>query len=241
MTDFTKLKKLFNSKQENDFKTELVNFDRRKLKRKEIVEFAAMARRSGCSDMGIKILNPIIRSEKILEVAQVDELVEYSSCLYRVGLIGECQKILNGIKKETSQKILYQAFCKFAQWKYQESIPILKHYLDLKNLQERELFIGKLNLSSAYIYIEEFSQAEELLSECERFARNKKFDNYLGNINELRSQIFFYQGQYRQAKQYLNKAQEHFQNESSFGQLFVHKWLSLINFKKDKSLLKKVK
>ncbi len=241
MTDFTKIKKLFESNQEKLLKEQLVNFDRRKLKRKEVAGFASIARQLGMSNLGIKTLNPIIRSEKILEVAKDNELIEYGSCLYRVGLVNESQKILTEINKDRPQKILYLAFCKFAQWKYSEAITLLERYLKLSSLTKREEFIGQLNLASAYIFKEDFDSAEQLLSECESYASHKKLQNFLGNINELKSQIYFYQGQFFKAKKYLKIADSFFEDETAFGKLFVHKWLALISFRKNKAMLKEVR
>jgi len=231
------LERLFKNQEYDKLHLKFLDLQKRKkIKRSEYILFASYLRRISRPLEGVKLLNPIIRSEKLLELPTDLEKIEYASCLYRVGLRQESLKLLNECKKEHSQKILYKAFINFSKWKYQEASELLKYYLTLGQLSERDIFIGRLNLLSSEIFLERFSQATELLDKCKKYARDKKLKRYMGNLFELEGQIYFAKNKDKQARKSFDKATSFLVDGDKLGNLFALKWKAILELTKDKKL-----
>jgi hypothetical protein len=212
----------------------------RKLPRKNKHLIASFYRKMGFPYLGVKLLAPIIRSEKPLEAPGDGEKIEYAACLYRIGLAMEAQKLLASIEEDGPQKLLYLSFVLFSNWNYAAAIPILIKYLKRPCLTDREHFIGQLNLSAAYIFEGQYQLARNLLEICERYALKEDLNRYLGNILELKAQVHYHSNEDQLGKACLKRSLKLFKSKNEFGYLFSLKWLAIFELKTKPALYQSV-
>jgi tetratricopeptide (TPR) repeat protein len=199
-----------------------------KVPREWIGKFAGLCRRAGQTEMGLRLLTRIVRSETEAVTATPDELAEYGALLLRSGATDEARKVLAGIDvSHTPDAGLFRAFCDFDQWRYVSAIPLLQAYLRAPISNYSQL-VGKVNLAFALIAIDRLDEASELLQDGIATARKGKFTRLLGNCLEMQGQIDILRGRYARAEKSLDAAAEALSEARTLDELYLRKWRAIL-------------
>ena len=85
--------------------------------REFLFEVAAISRRLSRSEIGVGLLNPIVRPPVTKPiVATNEERAEYAGCLIRLGIFKEAHSILDTVPSEAHPRsLLFRAFAHIAQ------------------------------------------------------------------------------------------------------------------------------
>lgn len=200
-----------------------------KIKRQEAYAIANIARRINQPQLAVRILNPIVRPQiKDQSPATEIELIEYAESLRRLGALDEAWQLsLNIDAQKNPQVLIHQAFCLFAQWKYQESLPLLRSYIEMPGLTAYAQCMGEINLAAALIQTENLNEAEKLLGQLRQKTLQSEFLLLYGNSLELTSQLLIAQGDWLGALKHLDQSAHILKSASQMENLFVEKWKAI--------------
>lgn len=199
---------------------------------------AKVCRRSGLINEGLRLLFPIIRNEHPLDQpASAAEICEYAVLLSRNGSSHEALGLLGKIDEiKTPEALLYRGFCQVSSWNYFDAAISFEKFL-ISSADEYSKLIARVNLAAAYIANLQLDQAENLLHETIKIAKEHLATRLVGNCFELRGQICFFRGNFLQAKLELNQALKIFGEGSSYDQLLIYKWQSTMESIEGKTIL----
>ncbi len=185
--------------------------------------YVNLIRRMGGPKYALAILNPIVRNE--LSKPTTEEIIEYATCLCRVGLIDEGVGLLNSIANEPYAEIQFElALACMSKWDYSKAIPYLIKYLSFKELSSYKVCVGEINLAAAYIYTNEIKKAENLLRKLIVKMQKNNFSLLWGNALELQGEIAFANRHYDQANKLFEEAAEKLQFANPRYRLYQEKW-----------------
>ncbi|MCK6598739.1 MAG: hypothetical protein L6Q37_10280 [Bdellovibrionaceae bacterium] len=197
------------------------------LSREERLPLAELARRAGAPELAIKFLIKIIypASSKVFFTPSPDEYLSYASSLRALGFLKEAREVLENVAENTHPAVLLQrALLLFSEWKYIESIRLLKRFIKSKNISDYQKVIGEVNLLSAYISSENYQKALTLGEDLLRKTKENSYYLLHGNCLELISQYYIFTQQYSKAKEYLNKAEFVLKDFTGIYYYYVKKW-----------------
>ena len=220
-------------------KAKLQSLPLKSVPRRHRVDLANLCWRCGLPDLGLKFLAPVILSEQAQtrKDASDQENLEYSVLLQKVGSVSEALKRLQSIDSQRYPKVnLYRAFCHFSQWRYSDSVTPLETYLGSSQITQREALIGKVNLLSALIGADRLDDARKFLMSVQADFDPEADPQLTGNLYELTGQLEIFTQNYELARKALDQAKTYLSNDTSFGSLFVDKWLSFLDAHKNKSV-----
>lgn len=199
--------------------------------------FAQIANRAENSILALKILYKHIHTKNLKQLATAQEKLIYVHALLNLGAIDEAHAILDTIDSKAEHEVLFhKALAYFGQWDYSKSIPLLKSYLQSKTLNPYRRLIAEVNLAAAYVA--EFSWILAL-AKLEKIEEDCKVGNYLlllGNILELKAQVYFFQKNYDQALIYLNQSREILKDQKGIYLFYVEKWIVFCHMFKSKDI-----
>ena len=170
--------------------------DPNRLQRKSLPILSSQLRRSGLSEMAVKILFPFVRRKGLnLKISTIEEKQEYAAALLDLGAIEEAKVLLNELKPLNSSKTnLYLGFLAMGQWNYKSAKSNFIQFLQDTSLSsEYESLIGKVNLKACEVFLCD-SKSESLrlnqeLKELTRITHEKNFKVLFANLNEIQSQL----------------------------------------------------
>ncbi len=199
----------------------------RKIPRALIARYANLIRRLGGTTQALNLLNPLVRNES--ESPSVAEVIEYASCLSRLGLIDESIALLSKIKYESQPEIQYELAAAYvAKWDYPSSIPYFKKYLNSKELGIYKICVGEINLAAAFIYTNELDKSESLLTKLLPKAKQSEFNLLIGNTLELLGEVAFMRKDFERAIQYFEESVLKVKSSNPKYQLHLDKWKVII-------------
>lgn len=204
------------------------------VERPNVAEFANLLRRAGLIDRGIRLLNPIVRSEMEFISPTSEEKIEYAVLLTRLGAFAEAREILNGLDQSSYPEILlYLTFTLTPEWRYQETIEPLQSYLSLSNDQFYLRLVAKVNLIAALIFSGQDRDLDRLLSEAISEAESQQSWFLLGSLYELSAQWEISRSRLDTAERALDMALAHLKKSGTVESLYVHKWRIVLNLMRD--------
>lgn len=192
---------------------------------------ANLCRRSGLIALGLKLLNPLIAPDrkKWRTDATPGELAEYAVLLLRNGSVAEALWILKQVdSRQAPDASLYQAFCQFNQWNYEQAISSLKLFIEGPVTAYQQM-VGKVNLAAALIATARRAEALDLLNSNIATARENVFTRLLSNCLELRAQLHFQDGRFDDARADLNSAANSLSARGTSDHFWLHKWNLIID------------
>lgn len=193
-------------------------------------KIARLANRSGLPHLALKILFRHVREVKLSRGQSLSEAkAVYAQSLLNIGAFQEAEIMLNSITN-MPEVSLQKAFVCFAQWDYQAAIPHLRNYLKIKNLPRYQKLVGQVNFIAALVSVGEFKKALNQADQTEKLLIEDKAQLLLGNINELKAQIFIFLKDYQQAMRSIVKSSEYLQTFPGRYSLYTRKWTAVINF-----------
>lgn len=196
--------------------------------RDKYATLANLLRRCGLIDRGLRLLNEIVRSESKLIAATPEERLEYAMLLVRKGAIHEGRELLGTVPADTHPDVLlYEVFTLIPEWRYRETIPLLKQYIE--RIPERPLqqLVAKVNLVAASIYCGEHQLLSTLLPESIDMAKKYEYNFLLGSLYELGAQFEIARENYNAAEVYLDQAQTILGSSDSQESFYVSKWRTI--------------
>ncbi len=188
-----------------------------------IARYVNLIRRMGGPKQALGILNPIVRNESIK--ASTEEIIEYATCLCRVGLIDESIELLSKIASEPHPEIQFElAAANMSKWEFSKSIPFLLKYLNSPGLSIYKKCVGEINLATSYIYTNEKKKADSLLKKLIAEAKKNKFKLLWGNSLELRGEIALENHNFDRAAKFFKESAEYLQSANPRYRLYQEKW-----------------
>src|SRR4051812_13414597 len=90
-----------------------------KIPRVHAADIANLARRAGLNNLSLKILSPIVRTQRKRARAATDtEKLSYAVSLLRVGSVVEARALLSEVGSDIHEKCLYLGFADVTEWNY---------------------------------------------------------------------------------------------------------------------------
>lgn len=198
----------------------------KEIPRELLRQAANLCRRVGKVSLGLRILTPIIRPQKLNDrPATPQEIAEYAVLLQRAGSVIEALQLLESLRGNgPHETYLYRAYCNFARWDYASAVPELETYL-AGDLAPYARTVGEVNLASALIGAQQDSRALELLENL--IANTGNALRLRGNCLEMSAQLRIRAGDLDLAAQELDAAAEIL--TGGLDRLFIQKWRSFIS------------
>ncbi|MCB0386040.1 MAG: hypothetical protein KDD43_11660 [Bdellovibrionales bacterium] len=199
-----------------------------KVPRQYRLPLANLARRNNLPLMSIRLLNPIVRSERELDLpASNQELAEYASSLLYIGAGKEAEELLSSLDPSHIPRVLlYRSFSCFGRWEYDRAIPLLTEYIQ----REPDPYlntVGEINLAAAKVFLGH-DDVEILLKDLRRKTQDREYWLLHGNSLELSALMTLSNRQYRDTKKFLNQAAVVLEKSQSLNDLFVRKWRAIL-------------
>ena len=174
------------------------------------------------------VLDPLVNENPDHREASSKEIAEYCVALYRVGSATEAAKRLGQIDaKEVPEKLLFESFCLFSMWNYQDSIAKLKAYVRLEPDPYKKC-VGRVNLAAALVETED-EEFVGVIEEIKESTLKQQWWKLYKNALELECQWHLKQGDFRKSKECLNESSRLVSIiEGSFEVHFFQKWQSIL-------------
>jgi len=203
--------------------------------RRDLVEFADLARRVQMPELIIRWLRPIVRPEQpVHPKASSRELATYALGLSRIGVFKEALEILKSLPTLDQPQILYYlGLVCMEQWDYSSAQSYLQNYVLQSGITDYQKTVGLLNLAACYVTERYGSKAEQTLTELLLLTESEDRRLLRANTFELLAQSKIFQNQLEPALDYLSKAQAIFGDSNSQYEFFVRKWQSIARFVSD--------
>lgn len=216
-----------------------------KIPRAKACLFAEYARRNSLPLVALKILNSYVRGKESEIFPPTDEeLMAFANALNQVECNHEALDLLSRVPDSKHTKVLlFKVLSLHGLWRYRESIPLLKRYIQQPSLTLYEKAIGHVNLLASLIYIFDLEAALVLADRLIIQFRKNEFLLLLANTLELRAQIAIIKKEYSIAIEYLNEAEKLLAAKGGIYLMFVKKWkwiahsLAELNFDSKEQIL----
>jgi hypothetical protein len=213
--------------------------------REYLFEVAALARRLSRSEIGVGLLNPIVRPPATKQIeATIEERAEYAGCLIRLGIFKEAHSILDTVSPTSHPRsLLFRAFAHIARWDFEKSGACLDAFMKKPGLDPYEVLIAKVNMAVGHVFLEDFKKASVLLDElCVTTLETKNLLLY-SNALELAAQTAILSGDYSLAEKLLAQANQALASSDTIDAFFLKKdnaILQLFKSKKNKAGIQSV-
>lgn len=193
---------------------------------------AHLARRCGDYGYALRLLNPIVRAEKILgEPPTADEWCAYAATLVMIGAAEEANRIFAEIDpKHHPEVLLFKSMALIGQWKYGSTIPLLERYLRIIPPAEYFHWVAATNYAAALVVQERYEAADALLEKLRRTCEAENHILLLSNTMVLTAQSALNQGDFPRARDVLRKGHELIATGALYRSL-AEKWLVIIDLK----------
>lgn len=196
--------------------------------RAALAELAWISWRVGVPDIGVKLLNPVVRPKSRSPLSATDrEKAEYASCLVRIGAVDEALAILSSVsKKEFPRAALYEVFGLVAEWRYAETVPLLHQFLKTRP-SDYDALVANVNLAAALVVLRRDAEALTLLDALERQTEKEKHLLLLGNVRELRAATHVRMHRWAEARKACEHAGERLRDHGGVFALILDKWVAV--------------
>jgi tetratricopeptide (TPR) repeat protein len=199
-----------------------------KVTRQDFEGVSNLARRVGLPHISIRLMNPIIRAEKLQKAPLTQsETIEYAMALIKIGAIDEGRALLSGIQ-QNPQALFFLALSFFHEWEYERPIEMIENYLQLAAPADYQNLVAKVNLCAAYLAMERLENAQSILHDSLELAQRKNFRLLECNFLELSAQLHFQLRNFDKATSALNEASRLIKGSGISDGLFVEKWKAIL-------------
>ncbi len=189
-----------------------------------MIRYVSLLRRMGEVKYALGVLNPRINSR--VKKPAVGEIIEYAACLTRFGLEDESVARLTKIGDESNPDIYYElASAYVSKWDYLNAAKYFEKYLSFGGISPYRIFVGKVNLSAAYIYTNRIEKARVILDELYPDLKRKGYNLLCGNTLELLGHIAIIQGDFVSAERLFAEAGEQLNASNPRYKLYLEKWI----------------
>ncbi len=200
--------------------------------RPSMARYANLLRRMGETKYALGLLNPLIHNQ--INKPSVPEIIEYASCLTRLGLEDESVLRLTKIKDEPNPEISYAlAMSYVSKWDYSNAILFFEKYLTHGSLSPYKAYVGKINLAAAYFYINNLVRAEAILEEILPTLQKNGFDLLWGNVLQLLGQIATIRRDFKKANHFFDEAEKKLESSNPRYHLYLETWTTISKMYKE--------
>ena len=197
-----------------------------------VARFSNLLKRIGEIKMALKILNPIIFNP--MASPEVEEIIEYASCLSRASLEDESIAMLNKIKNYSNPEIQFElAAAQIKKWNYSEAIPLLNEYINSQGQDPYRICVGKINLGAAYLYSNQLQLAENQLHQILPSVQGKGHELLCGYTLLLLTEAALLDRKLEIAEKFLNSSAQKLNNFNHRYGLYFKKWKIIIKMIKE--------
>jgi len=248
-SDVVELDQLIRQGKSHDVARSIEGLAHTEVPRKLKVEVADLARRVGRYNLGLKILNPIIRSKApLLEPPSSHEKTSYAALLMKLGALAEARKLLQEVDGNDHPEVHFHLGSSFIyEWNHTSSLAHFEKYIGSQLSNHYNGVKGKINLASALLYERKLPPARALLQEVLRQAKENDWMLFYLNAIELSIHLALLDKSLPEARRFLSAARSLTKGREDRYTLFVHKWDAIIrleegaNKKKSIQFLKKIR
>jgi hypothetical protein len=201
-----------------------------RIPRQQLLKLANLSRRSGLIDFGMRLLNPVVRSDSPeREKATPEENIEYAVLLARIGATSEARSILEEINARAHpESILYRTFTLTPEWRYQETIPLLEQYIASASNNPYMQLVAKVNLAAALVFVGRNEDAGSVIAESLIYAEEKNHKLLYANLLELAAQSALGLRNFRAAESHLEASLKILGGSETSESLYVEKWQAVL-------------
>lgn len=191
-------------------------------------DFADIARRVRSETWGLRLLRPIVRAQPAAHPKASDqELCTYAGLLIKAGTLPEARILLQSLDPNKNINVLiFLGQIAIAQWNYRDSIPYLKKVQNSVGLDPYQRCIAQVNLAVAYIFLERYKAAKNVLQKILSQCIQNKWDLLYGNALEISAQLAVAQKNWPEAMNFLKEAESRAGQHSHY-QMFIEKWRTI--------------
>jgi len=209
----------------------LTKIEAGKLPRAEIVRASKLFRWVGAADQGLRLLLPIVRPKaRLLQEATPQEKAECAITLQRLGSLEEACELLEEVDENVvPEALLYRTVFRFSEWDYRGGIA---HLLRLTTLAPKDSYLyrlAQLNLASAFVYEEKYTEAETLLHELRNTTSEKGEQVLFCNALEISAQVAVFTGNLKRADECLTEAEKVLAGAKTLDKLWLVKWRAILS------------
>jgi hypothetical protein len=164
----TELDSLIKAGQIQKVQAELETLVLAQIPRKFYASIANFSWRVGSAELGLRLLNSLIRDELPGDKPSELEQVEYAHCLRSIGCSQEALKLLGNIKSNSHWVKQATAFALISEWNYQEAAEILKNISahEHKDFPSYQQEVTRINYLACLIFLEDWSAAHTQIEIC---------------------------------------------------------------------------
>lgn len=209
---------------------ELLEWHKKGIEPQALSAAAQLATRANVPELALKMLHPVVypTSKHFIRKSEPSDLAQYGLALLWVGAVAEAKRILSPIlPEEVPEVTLYKALLHVKEWEYAEAIPLIKQYLQTKDLEVYQVLRAKINLASALIYEAKLAEAKTNLAEVLEESSARRLDLFysialrlLGNLEIRRKNLDAALANFKRSEEILNP----------FGGIelyFTQKWIGI--------------
>lgn len=168
---------------------EIAKINFKKLSRIDKVQLANLSRRAGDVLRSLRILKPTIDNKDITPTNH--EITAYAAGLISIGADQEGISLIRPLVKNLqSDALLHYSLFLIKQWNYKSASFYLKKYILTQKSSIYNKLIGRINLISCYIVLNELDKAEALICKCKKVASKKSFNFALIQLYRLQTQVY---------------------------------------------------
>ena len=189
---------------------------------------ARLANRNNAYVLALRILYPFIREDREKKLVASSEILNiYATSLMWIGALEEAKNCLSRIDGLTDA-LLTEAFVLFAQWNYQQAIPLLLRYINSTKTTDYQKLVGKINLLASLIATGQLKEARTLSDSLMKvLSQNPLYRLLYGNSLELRAQIEILENSFEAALRTLNESEKALSKQAGRYLLYVRKWRAI--------------
>jgi tetratricopeptide (TPR) repeat protein len=204
----------------------------KEIPREYLAEIASLTRRLSRSEIGLALLNPIVRPPATKHIVSTEaERAEYAACLIRLGILKEAHTILDTVTPDSyPRSLIFRAFSYIAQWDFEKSETCLNEFIKKSDVHSYEVLIAKVNLAVGYVFLENFKKGNGLLDELSSITLETKNLLLYSNVLELKTQMAILSGRYSQADKILKEATQILISSETIDAYFLKKDQAILNF-----------
>ncbi len=191
-----------------------------------LLQVAHQSRRSGLPMYSIKLLRPWIFFDQELRLESPPEFRSaYAAGLISLGAVPEGLRILSNVdSKDSPDSLFFSTLAFFQSWNYRKALSFLRKYLQSNKITEYQSLVGKVNMIAAFLSLDQFEEAEQLIESCLHEVNKYRLRLLQGNVMELKAQSLFLQKRYQEAKVFLNNSKSILESAGGFYYIYAKKW-----------------
>lgn len=206
--------------------------------RDAMARLAQLCRRAGMPDRAIALLHPyVFPPPRAPQEANDAEKLEYAASLSRVGLPSEAIELIESVRADAPEKLLYRAYAEIRRWDYAASLPWLKRFLAHDEALPYQRIAARVNLAAGLVVEREHEKAAHLLRELLRDTSLRGNQLLCGNVLEIATENLILQGRYAEARRTLEKAAKMLSLAPGIHAFAVRKWEAVLDLAQSKRKL----